>query len=344
VLTIDVDKAIVSQVFPFRWPDNSWRAVVVAKKSWRIQPHGLEAIQEYPTPIFFTDQYYEDDPANSIRYASDMVPYKPNIDVVVIADAHAPANRAITSMNVSLRGGAINKSLQVLGERHWIEGLLTTSASRPQKFAQVPLRYEYAFGGLDRHSSIPHPDNPHGCAYISKLFAGKKVAGNSLPRIFYADDEAYSINKNTRVAGLGFLGASHRSRTAYLGTYDKHWQETRSPELATDFNFAYYNSAPVDQQAPLGSFSGQSIELRGMSAAVAITTIQLPGNNLSLEIGREIATPMLMDTVVIDIPRCLVYQVWRQHLPLQTPDITAVPDLKFYSSSVKKNKMGIAEN
>ena len=74
----------------------------------------------------------------------DMGMPKPNGEVVVYANYHAPEGKAVTADRAVLQCGSIDKELAVIGKRYW-RALIGPSA--PEPFTTMPLSYEYAFGG-----------------------------------------------------------------------------------------------------------------------------------------------------------------------------------------------------
>ena len=162
--------------------------VLVAKTAYSLGPHdadgnaSLVALDE-SAKLYTEDRYFEGDIERSVRHESDLAPYKPRCDVVVIADAHAPHGRAARRFKVSLhvqrpdrpaprRPGEVlvNKTLIVTGERQLRRraapvrlllgalnrlslGMVRLSPYRltsPEPARTVPLRYEFAQGGQCR--------------------------------------------------------------------------------------------------------------------------------------------------------------------------------------------------
>jgi hypothetical protein len=82
--------------------------VIVAKTGYRLGQcgdDGLAALTplDPPAPLHREDRYYDDDIEHSVRAESDLAPYKPRCDVVVVGDAHAPGGQPTTSFLVTLR-------------------------------------------------------------------------------------------------------------------------------------------------------------------------------------------------------------------------------------------------
>jgi hypothetical protein len=184
----------------------------------------------------------------------------------------------------------LDKRLSVSGPSHFHEGGLMHGwrRSQPVGVTQVPLRWEYAFGG---RSTLWHPkgpqappvfnevcfSNPLGCGWMEHgLIAAAQFCKHDLPlqwpapQIEYPDQlqrepvvaqhpeapldatkMAEAAQKySRRPAGFGNVGRAWAPRLPRAGTYDEVWLEHRHPGLPADFDFGYWNGAPDDQQIP----------------------------------------------------------------------------------------------
>lgn len=146
---------------------------VVMRLSFEVQEDGALAFAQVQTPLATSDEYYGEPNRSSVRQESDLAPYKPQTDVIVVADACAPQGRASTLFPVALRiddvstagaaAGApvLRKVLLVSGPREWRRrhpalralGLFMLPPWRltaPAPIGTLPLRYEYAYGGENK--------------------------------------------------------------------------------------------------------------------------------------------------------------------------------------------------
>lgn len=83
--------------------------VIAAKTAYALGPCGadgqavLKPLEE-PRTLYVEDLFYdEDDLEGSVRTESDLAPYKPVCDVIVLGAAHPPAERAVRRFTVSLQ-------------------------------------------------------------------------------------------------------------------------------------------------------------------------------------------------------------------------------------------------
>lgn len=105
----------------------------------------------------------KDSAKSSARLDSDYKPFKKWVDVFVVGDAMAPHGLPTETFDVSVRVGAVERALRVIGPRFatWRKQkkgskkkrppFVAPTISDPLPIAKVPLRFEYAFGGTSRY-------------------------------------------------------------------------------------------------------------------------------------------------------------------------------------------------
>ena len=114
------------------------RVTVLAKATFDLvheQPMRWRA----PDPIARRDAHAADDPARSLRVATDVVPYRPRADVTFVGFAYAPPNGATATtvrLAVYRETKIVERSLHVYGDRD------PSGAVRP--FQRMELTYERA--------------------------------------------------------------------------------------------------------------------------------------------------------------------------------------------------------
>src|SRR6187402_1112789 len=94
---------------------------VIIKGTFQIPGRGGPA---RPTatqlPIFTKDEPYDPkQPGGLLKFESDLVPFKPRTDVVLVGHAYAPHGRPAKVVDVEIEVGALRKKLRVFGERAW---------------------------------------------------------------------------------------------------------------------------------------------------------------------------------------------------------------------------------
>lgn len=137
-------------------PD-AFALTVVCKATFTLRPgeSPLASAQEKP---FKADAPWEDG-RGSLRAASDLVPFKRRVDVVVIGHAHAPHGKPATSLMARLGVGDLVKAIEVHGDRRWMSGARLTGAT---PFTRMPLRWERAAGGPGTWNPVGIPASAAG--------------------------------------------------------------------------------------------------------------------------------------------------------------------------------------
>lgn len=297
-------------------PDGTELLAVVVKGTFTLaeHPHLLPITQQ--VPICTVDQFDGEPLTTPPRYETDLVPFKPRCDVLLHGTAYAPADQLAERMLVGLRIGDLDKQLLVSGRRHWRRRLLSYTASEPEPFTTMPLSYALAFGGAD-HS---HPDpekheqcqeNPLGIGFHAK--SPSAIADSPLPCI--EDPTALMTSPRQRCQPVGFapLFRGWMPRRALAGTYDEHWQEEVAPFLPVDFDEAYYQCAPHDQQLPYLR-GGEPIILDHLTPA-GHTTASVPTHEVPVRVffrdGSDDEVAAVMDTLIIEPDQQRMIVTWR---------------------------------
>lgn len=122
--------------------------------------------------------------------------------------------------------------------------------------------------------------------------------------------------------GFGVVGRAWAPRLPLAGRYDETWQRERWPGLPRDFDFAYWNGAPVDQQI---EFPPPAFRLELFNLTEPRLTpngslcVELPGHRpfvlMRLHNGAILPLPMLTDTLRIDTEAMTLALTHRISLP-----------------------------
>ena len=166
--------------------------------------------------------------------------------------------------------GSIEKSVEVFGDRYFKPGVLTIAQTRPIPFEEMDITWENAFGGPD----YEHNTSGKGMVPVKNE---KGEILYPLPNIENRDRLINSLKDRPLPAGFGPMGLDWPVRLKKLGKFDKEWLRSHWPGLPEDFNFEYFNQAPVDQRIK-GYFKGdESVHVRGMHPEKHDIFSQLPG-------------------------------------------------------------------
>ncbi|HKD39538.1 MAG TPA: DUF2169 domain-containing protein [Myxococcaceae bacterium] len=207
----------------------------------------------------------EDKPeTSSVKCPADVCLRKPSTDIVFAASAVGAHRVPATSLDVSLRVGPVETKLRVFGLRVWYKGIAGLALSPPQPFEELPLRWEYAYGGFD--ASVPEkpleePRNPVGRGVARDP---STLIHKAAPAIEDPADLISSHRSKPAPAGVGALGRHWEPRRSFAGTMDERWKKERMPLLPLDFDERYNQVAPRKLIAPSYLRGGEPVELQNL--------------------------------------------------------------------------------
>lgn len=294
--------------------------VLVLRGTFEIVPeHPLRPVPAQ-APLFLEDVFHGEPARSSLRFESDLVPFKPRADIHVHAVARAPGGWPQPRWDVRVRVGVLEKQLTVCGERRWVREGGAYRLTEPEACAEVPIRYEHAYGGVWRDAwgeAHVAEENPVGVGFVGD---GELPAEPAIPapRIESPVDPIRDLGVRHRPEGLGPVFRAWLPRRGFAGTYDDAWQRDRWPCLPLDFSAAFYNSAHPDLVYPGYLRGGEGVELAGVHPAGPVR-FSLPSLRVAsiatLRDGADVAAPLKLDTLVVDLPEGLAYLTWRAVLP-----------------------------
>jgi hypothetical protein len=220
-------------------------------------------------PLITADTFSAEPGQSAPVQEMDFAPRKRACDVLVVGSAHAPSGTQVTRLRVGIRVGPLAKEFDVVGNRVWQCLATSIRASAPQHFISMPVSYDVAFGGPDRH----HPDERQHDAYLPnpvgrgwhKHLKRAWVDGSPLPNTEEIGKSVTSPTDKLRPMALGPLSRGWPQRARYAGTFDQQWLDNVFPFLPKDFDERYYQAAPEDQQLPLPK-APTEVVLTGLTA------------------------------------------------------------------------------
>lgn len=150
-------------------PDGTPILSVLAKRTYRFEAGGrARPDTSDPIPFFEADQYHgKGDPqTDAPKQETDLVDWKPLVDVVVHGLAHAPTGKLGQYFDVVVDVGGVRGGVRVFGNRRVDVSRGSVKFTDPEPFPSMPLHWGLAYGGVDRwtHPEIPlvFPPNPIG--------------------------------------------------------------------------------------------------------------------------------------------------------------------------------------
>lgn len=273
--------------------------VAIVKASFTWQDDGAPT-SIAPAPIQEQDVFAGEPATSGLHAASDVSPPKSRVDVLLQGSLAFPA--PVTEADVAIRVGArLRKTIHVFGARFWLPGLVHDMVpSKPQPVDGLPIAWELSFGGSDpQDTRASELRNPAGTG-VTKRPA--ELQGKRAPS--FEDAQAPSVkssNDRPTPRGFGPIAAHWQPRIGLAGTYDEAWQASRAPLLPNDFDPAYWNVAPEDQQLP-DYQPGEEVRLYNMTEkgtdVFVLPELEVPVMFSARENALE--THAQVDTIVIE--------------------------------------------
>src|SRR5262249_15774575 len=123
---------------------------VVCKATYALEP-GESKLAPDQEPVHDREGHWDGDPRRSVHVPSDLAPFKPRADVVLVGHAYAPRSELARSLGVRLMVGERGTAVEVYCPRALgREGDLREGA----RWNKMPIRYEYAAGGVETWNPV----------------------------------------------------------------------------------------------------------------------------------------------------------------------------------------------
>jgi len=319
---------------------------VLVKRTYDIKPGQQATRSEHTNPITLIDTYYDDgDPQwYTVKYESDMVPFKVTTDFVVIGKAYAPGGTPVSQMDVSVEIANVKKTIRVIGNRKCtFREKKSPIFSDPIGFTEMEIRYEKAYGGSD-NLSIPklplvYPRNNMGTGFAVKNVS-EVVDGLELPNLEDPNDlltpdrlilgDIYRWNLQPLPQGFGWFQKTWYPRSSFVGSVpgfvnpDEVMREEilglvpkGQIALARQFKLPSYdikfnNGASLGFVLPFMS-GGESVRLTNMTKDGKLEFTlpkDTPGIMLDISLGENELKPFI-HSVCIRLEDMQVDMVWR---------------------------------
>ncbi len=288
---------------------------LVVKASFSLHHDGSAALIE-PEPIVTEAVHHQLSPARSIRQPSDLAPYRPHTDVLLVGHAYAPPGQSVNETQVRLAvfrndHALLDKRLRIIGRRVVAaDGKLEPA----QAFRKMALTYENALKG---------EINPNGVRQAPNI----------------VDD-----NAPEQPAGFGAISRFAIARRKRLGNTDRKTLEGPIAEIPLGFDWAYYQTATRDQQIEFLR-GNERLVLEGCLPSMPRLETTLPGGRAEAYVtttteraqacfgqstnGKWQLIQLVADTLFIDADAQVAHLCWRVSLPVT--DERVLPGIKVAS-------------
>jgi hypothetical protein len=304
-------------------PSGAERLVVAIKGTFSLPQAGEEPkLAEEQVPLTDADAFTGEPGLSAVTAECDWASQKPRCDILLNGSAYAPRGRPTERVQVGVKLGNWQKVFTVVGSRVWRGGAVARATS-PEPFDVLPISYDNAFGGVDNF----HPDaaqhraytpNPIGRGY-HRLLEPYLVDNTPLPNTEESSAPVTTPNGDYRPMAFGPVGRNFFPRFKLAGTYGQHWQDNVFPFLPADFNPAYYQAAPEDQQVDK-IVGGEPVILLNLTPDgrrdFRLPVVEVPIAFVLRKNGRR-EMKAAIDTVVIEPDAARFTIVWRSALPIK---------------------------
>lgn len=356
----------ISRLVPGLAPDGTPILSVLAKRTYRYAPD-QEAKYDPVDPLpFFDADVLEGQGRPGVDaplQESDLVPWKPRVDVVVHGLAFAPSGKRGLFFDTNVRVGECSATVRVFGDRRADLSSGSLRFTNPEPFETMPIHWGRAFGGVDRCShpdiELPFPPNPLGKGFVVDP-SPEHLHGTALPNLENPQDllvpERLLVKKYERwprapqPSALGWMprNAHRRIQQAILPLDESDSARERRKEFALNMpqallrhpappgslhqSFEERNGAPPFLR-PRSLEGGETVVLTYLDAKVPRLEFTLPAEvpQAYLDLGEGmIPLPMDAQTVEIYTPTRQVSMLWRGSARYPGLDwLTAHPEVRF---------------
>jgi len=173
---------IVSPLLPattLRWQPRvgHWAVTVICKATFQLLPNESKLAPDQDS-LVDADRHWDDDPLRSVIAATDMVPVKRRVDVVLVGHAFSPAGQKVRLITVRVRVGSIDKAIGIIADRAvGADGTITEERG----FSRMSIVYERAAGGPGTSNPVGRHRGHAGSAQLPNLLALQGSAGDPSP-------------------------------------------------------------------------------------------------------------------------------------------------------------------
>lgn len=290
---------------------------MVLKATFALKPGAiLKPLAEQPD-LELNDLWAGEELRSELLYPSDLIPYKPATDVMVVGTARPEGGQACPQWLAQLYiEHKLNKIVRLLGPREWQhQGRQGWQLSPPTATDAVPLRWQRAWGGMLGDGDEPDslwPANPLGMGFLGPQ-APDPERRYPAPQLELPDQPLTAIDQPIAAAGFMPVPGCFAERLALAGTYDEQWEKNVAPNIPFDMDLGYWNCAPRDQIIDPYLNGDETLWLVGLLPTGRVS-FRLPGYDLKAILTHENddkeMVPLRLDTVLIDLDRMRVTLRW----------------------------------
>lgn len=232
--------------FERRTPQDKPLLVIVLQGIFRVEDGRVMTALPTQPPVQLMDVFRGDPQTTSLRREGALATFKPSCDVHVDAVARSPGGEASRDWKARICVGTRIKDIQIFGPRLWEHRTGRWKLSAPEPCTEVPLAWEYAFGGaytID-NKRVAEERNPIGTGFLPEGISTNSAI--AAPQVLAPDEPMHQPGQRYIPQGCAPLGRDTAWRLKHAGTYDDAWRQLQAPCLPYDFDPRFYNSAHPD--------------------------------------------------------------------------------------------------
>ncbi len=304
--------------------DGAWTLTACVRGTFSLV-HGREAVLADAQEPVVGDRYHASGggPRGASLYAaSELVPYKPRADVVLVGSAFAPEQTPVEALIARVAVEELDKSVGVIGDRRWAPAPTGSSRARPSRFDRC----------RSATSARARPDNPVGFDLARTPTLGELALPTSRP----------STTRPTPARRWASAPSRPPPRPAARSSTPRRWpgrwraKKARSPRLR--LRLLQRGAARSADRSPPAQRHDRAREppprtpaLRGQAPHVRPRSFLVsPDGERSLEIA------LRCDTLWIDTDRALLSLSWRGLVGLGTAEAEGLDTLVVAAESKGK--------
>lgn len=281
--------------------------VIVLRGSFRIDVDKRTLFPaEKQEDIVLVETPFTEDVLESLRYETDLSPFKPSTDIHINATTYAPNGQPKRSWLCSAEFADHKLVIEACGPNSWQRVGRKWYQQAVEPCSQVPLRYDHAFGGeyQSGKTSVAYTKNPVGRGWIDKDYLPDTniIQGSQL---VMAGQKIESPFAELDVAGLLPIHRSWQPRLKLAGTFDEEWAEIAWPYWPDDYQNAFHNSANPALISDKYAEGGEPVVLKNLHKELPVIEFSLPNYTVMglvrYESGAMEVRPAYLDTVYIDV-------------------------------------------
>ncbi len=310
--------------------------VLVVKGTYRLEHGGRATPAEEPDPLS-GDVCTGDDPGTAAcRYASDIVPFKPAADALLVGKVHTPEERLLSQCSATFAVGKASLSLLVTGDRYWLDPASGT-ASEPRAFTRMDLGYERAFGGPGWAA------NPAGKGVPNP--AAREAIERPLPNVEDPRELVKRAADRPAPAGFGPLAPHWAHRASRWPRVAPGWVEDRWPWPPDGIDYRYFNAAQPALQIEGYLRGDETVVCENLHPRRRRYECALPGvrprsfvvdRDGDRERFREVG--LRLDTLWVDMEAEKLVLVWRGSVPVASAELDEIAYVYLAAESLDEGR------